>query len=77
MIDSLQCRGCYNDFYNGEGAKECWNLKTAKMESSLLIHVDQPPPYHQAPKMRPNCYKAQGFVTVKPNRLDSKGYWKA
>lgn len=24
------CRGCRNDFYNGEGAKECWSLKSAK-----------------------------------------------
>lgn len=21
------CAGCYEDFYNGEGAKECWSFK--------------------------------------------------
>jgi len=24
------CSGCRNDFYNGQGAKECWSLKDAK-----------------------------------------------
>ena len=24
------CRGCRNDFYNGEGAAECWSYKDAK-----------------------------------------------
>lgn len=23
------CHGCYEDFYNGEGAKECWSFKKA------------------------------------------------
>lgn len=25
------CAGCRNDFYNGQGAKECWSYKTAKV----------------------------------------------
>lgn len=27
--DKSMCRGCYEDFYNGEGAKECWSFKKA------------------------------------------------
>lgn len=23
------CKGCYEDFYNGQGAKECWRFKDA------------------------------------------------
>lgn len=29
--DKSMCAGCYNDFYNGEGAKECWSFKRAKV----------------------------------------------
>lgn len=25
------CRGCTNNFYNGEGAAECWSYKGAKV----------------------------------------------
>lgn len=25
------CKGCRENYYNGEGASECWSLKTAKV----------------------------------------------
>lgn len=31
MKNKSLCEGCRNDFYNGEGAKECWSLKTAQV----------------------------------------------
>lgn len=31
------CSGCRDDFYNGEGAKECWSLKTAKVVTLYRI----------------------------------------
>ena len=29
--DKSLCGGCRNDFYNGQGAKECWSYKGAKV----------------------------------------------
>lgn len=31
------CEGCRNDFYNGQGAKECWSLKSAKVVSRFRL----------------------------------------
>jgi hypothetical protein len=80
MIDTKNCSGCHNDFYNGHndlGVKKCWHAQDATMVTRLIIHVDQPPPYlNVKPRTVPSCYKAQRFATVKPESLDSKGYWK-
>lgn len=78
-MDVKHCSGCYNDFYNDNnpyGIKKCWLRDEAQLEPRLLIHVDQAPPYHQKPTMRPTCYKAQRFVTVKPDALTKEGYWR-
>lgn len=32
------CRGCRNDFYNGEGAEECWSYKDAEVCVRYRIH---------------------------------------
>ncbi len=40
--NKLMCCGCYDDFYNGQGAKECWAYKTAKVVNKVghsSIHV--------------------------------------
>lgn len=80
MIDVKHCSGCYNDFYNDHneiGVKACWNRKDAILEPLVLIHVDQTPPYRNLkPKPMPRCYKAQRFVTVRPDQIDSQGYWR-
>lgn len=31
MKDKSLCQGCRNDYYNGTGAKECWQFKAAKV----------------------------------------------
>lgn len=81
ILDVKHCAGCQDDFYNGHnpyGIKECWMLKTAKLEPRVLIHIDQMPPYKNLkPKPMPTCYKAQRFVTVKPDAIGADGYWKS
>ncbi len=29
------CKGCRDDFYNGQGAAECWGFKTAKVVNKV------------------------------------------
>ncbi len=74
------CVGCRDNFYNGNneyGIQECWSLESATLEPRFLIHRDLPPPYKGEPlRMVPSCYKKQDFVTVKPDALDERGYWK-
>lgn len=31
------CRGCRDDFYNGQGASECWSFKDAKVVTRYRI----------------------------------------
>lgn len=74
------CIGCKDNFYNGNneyGIQECWCLKDATLEKRLLIPTDMRPPYNA--KMLstvPSCYRKKGYATVKPEALDSKGFWK-
>lgn len=32
----LFCRDCRQNYYNGTGAKECWNLDNAKLKEKLI-----------------------------------------
>lgn len=79
MMDVKHCAGCKDDFYNGKnphGVKECWMLKSAKLAPRLLIHIDQPPPYLEVKvKSLPECYRLKRHVTVKPEAIDSNGFW--
>jgi hypothetical protein len=58
------CRGCGNDFYNGEGAKECWSLKDAKLVTRYAIGfwtpMDTAKNIHEVVKC--NCYHERGTV---------------
>ena len=80
MLDKKKCAGCEDDFYNGKnpyGVQQCWGLETAKLVERKLIPIWQQPPYNKIPLTKvPNCYKQKGYSTVKPESLDSKGYWK-
>lgn len=82
---SKDCAGCRDDFYNhnrmglneSSGQPECWNLKTAKMVEARDVPINMPPPYEALPMVRrPNCYKASGYVRVKADALDAKGFWR-
>lgn len=33
--EKSMCHGCYDDFYNGEGAQECWAFKTARVVNKV------------------------------------------
>jgi len=35
--DIKYCAGCDDDYYNGRGATECWNLKTAQLVQRFRI----------------------------------------
>jgi hypothetical protein len=75
-VTKRDCSGCYNNFYNGDGAKECWSFKGATLEKKLDIHVDQMPPYKgMKPTLRPSCYKAQRWVRVDVSAIAKDGYW--
>ena len=82
MLDPAKhCVGCRNDYYNhdgkGMGGGQCWNLPTAKLVKARDISIDAPPPYLSIPLTeRPSCYSGSRMVRVKPEALDSRGFWK-
>lgn len=80
MLDVKHCDGCREDFYNGKnpyGVETCWMRKSATLAERLLVPVDLAPPYlHIKPESIPTCYKRDRYVTVKPEAVDSKGYWR-
>lgn len=69
------CVGCYNDFYNhncmganeASGEPRCWSLAGAEFVMARDVPIDLPPPYtHIKPTKRPNCYRRQRYVRIKP-----------
>ncbi len=80
-MDSKFCSGCRDDFYNGHnpnGITECWKRKVAKREVYRLVPVDLPPPYLHIKAVRlPTCYQKSGYVKVKREALDTRGFWKS
>ena len=79
-IDRKYCRGCRNDFYNGQGAKECWSRVTAKIVWRIRIGNFEPPPYlHRKKERVASCFSSPscGDHFIDPEKsLDSRGYWK-
>lgn len=80
VMDAEHCIGCEDDFYNGKnpyGVEACWHRENAKREKRLLIPIDLRPPYlHIKAESLPTCYKKKRHMTIKPEALDSRGYWK-
>lgn len=79
MMTKNSCRGCRNDFYNGNnnlGVKECWSFKTAHLIPLLRISINEPPPYNKKPTLLPSCRHEAGYVLVRPESLTKEGYWK-
>ncbi len=79
------CAGCHDDFYNHNrmglneksGEPRCWNFAEATMVKAKDVHINQPPPYKTLPLVsRPSCYKASGYVRVKPESLTADGFWR-
>jgi len=61
-MDSSNCIGCDEDFYNGKnpyGVKECWHLKDAKLVTKYAIGVqtmqDKKENFWEVTV--PNCYR--------------------
>ena len=82
-MDRKYCRGCRNNFYNGNnslGVQECWHFKTAKVVWRIPIGHWEPPPYLNKKKVRvANCWHGEGSDRVhyvKPDAINSDGYWK-
>lgn len=70
-MDKKYCSGCRDDFYNGKnpyGVKECWMLKGAKRIMRKEVHKNQRPPWNQKATKLPNCYNADDYVYVQPDR---------
>ncbi len=68
-MDKSKCVGCRDNFYNGNnsiGVKECWMLKTAKIVSRFIIHINTPMNQKSGyiPVKRPNCYHEDGYVNI-------------
>lgn len=82
-MDKTHCKGCRNNFYNGNnnlGITECWSLKDAKLVSRIPIGNWENPPYLNKEKVKvPNCWHGEGpnrTHYVDPKNIDSKGYWR-
>ncbi len=81
ICSKSDCVGCYNDFYNHrtnfDGKSECWNLKTATKQRARDVPISLCPPFLHLPfVVRPSCYRASGFVRVKPEDLTADGLWR-
>ncbi len=62
------CAGCDNDFYNGQGAEECWNLERAEVVWRKEVHINQVPPWKQKPIRTLNCYRKRKYWYIDPER---------
>ena len=81
-MDKKHCRGCEDNFYNGNnnlGVKECWNLKSAKMVWRIPIGHWEEPPYKNKKKVHvPDCFHERGSNRthyIKPEAIGPQGYW--
>ena len=68
------CTGCDQDYYNGQGAKECWNLKSAKVVRKLRIGWWTPMDKKEnfKPAIKLSCYTQTGkvlYVSELPKHL--------
>jgi len=85
MIDRKHCIGCHDNYYNcqatsGSSDGMCWSRKTGKMVWRIPVGYWENPPYLNKKKVKvPDCWHGQGSNRthyIKPEVLDSRGYWK-
>ena len=69
QIKKHDCIGCEDDFYNKNGERECWGLKTAKMILRKKVPLSQAPPWNQRQELLPSCYRVKGYVLVEGSRV--------
>lgn len=80
-MNKQKCRGCRNDFYNGNNnvnVSECWSLKTAKIVWRIPVGNWECPPYKKKAVRVPSCYhtESQGTHYIKKESLNKNGCWK-
>ncbi len=61
------CRGCHNDFYNGQGAKECWSFAEARIVTRSWVGIWDNPPYVWNPVKILSCHTKQGRHALERN----------
>lgn len=80
LLNVRYCCGCENDFYNGKndlGVQQCWSRDGAIFGTYRLVPIDLPPPYKSLKLQKlPTCYRRKRHVKVKPEALDTRGFWK-
>ena len=60
-----RCKDCYNNFYNGQGAKECWSLEGAKPATIWIVGTWQEyPADHAKPIERLHCWQPNRGTSV-------------
>ena len=65
------CAGCYNNHYNHAGNSTngyCWSLPTMKVIKRKEVHINHVPPWNQAARDFPDCYRKPQYVYVGPNQ---------
>jgi hypothetical protein len=68
------CRDCYNNFYNGTGAKECWSLATAQPATVFVVPTWQEyPERHMKPIKRLHCWIPNAGTSVMKRIKDQDG----
>ena len=65
VTDKLKyCSGCYENIYNGQNAKECWSLKSAKLVMKKKVGINDVPPWNHIPIKCLSCYHETGYVMI-------------
>ena len=60
-----RCRDCYNNFYNGTGAKECWSLESAQPQVVYVVPTWQEwPEKHMKPINRLSCWRPNRGTSI-------------
>ena len=83
-MELKHCRGCRDNFYNGNnelGVTRCWSFDKKKATVwRIPIGNWENPPYLNKKKVRvPPCWHGEGSNRthyIKPEALDSQGFWK-
>lgn len=69
-----RCADCYNNFYNGNGAKECWSLASAEPQTVFVVPTWQEwPEKHMKPIQRLDCWQPnRGTSVMKREKREKK-----
>ena len=83
MLDLKYCKGCRNNFYNGNnpfGVAKCWSREDAEVVWRVRIGNFESPPYLNKKKFKAaSCWHAEscGDHFIDPESLSTSGYFKS